>query len=65
MSKSIIKRCEARGMRMTGQRRIIAQVIQDSADHPDVEELFKLSANAPAFVPLFQLPPRSAAPPDF
>ncbi len=41
MSDSIIKRCEARGMRMTGQRRIIAQVIQDSADHPDVEELFK------------------------
>ncbi|MDG1169744.1 MAG: transcriptional repressor [Sulfitobacter sp.] len=25
---------------MTGQRRIIAQVIQDSDDHPDVEELF-------------------------
>ncbi len=40
MTKSIIKRCEARGMRMTGQRRIIAQVIEDSADHPDVEELF-------------------------
>ena len=41
MTKSIIKRCEARGMRMTGQRRTIAQVIEDSADHPDVEELFK------------------------
>ena len=40
MTKSIIKRCEARGMRMTGQRRIIAQVIEDSDDHPDVEELF-------------------------
>ena len=40
MSKSIIKRCEAMGLRMTGQRRIIAQVIQDSDDHPDVEELF-------------------------
>lgn len=25
---------------MTGQRRIIAQVIEDSRDHPDVEELF-------------------------
>ena len=44
MTKSIIKRCEARGMRMTGQRRIIAQVIEDSADHPDVEELFKRAA---------------------
>lgn len=40
MSKSIIKRCEDRGMRMTGQRRTIAKVIEDSEDHPDVEELF-------------------------
>lgn len=41
MNKSIIKRCEANGLRMTGQRRIIAQVIEDSEDHPDVEELFQ------------------------
>lgn len=41
MSKTIIKRCEDMGLRMTGQRRIIAQVIEDSDDHPDVEELFK------------------------
>ncbi|MAM23928.1 MAG: transcriptional repressor [Rhodobacteraceae bacterium] len=39
MSKPIIKRCEAMGLRMTGQRRTIAQVIEDSDDHPDVEEL--------------------------
>jgi len=26
---------------MTGQRRVIAQVIVDSEDHPDVEELYK------------------------
>lgn len=38
---SIIARCEAKGLRMTGQRRVIAQVLQDSADHPDVEELYK------------------------
>lgn len=25
---------------MTGQRRIIAQVLEDSQDHPDVEELY-------------------------
>ena len=41
MSKSIIKRCEAMGLRMTGQRRIIADVIEDSDDHPHVEELFQ------------------------
>ncbi|KIN61262.1 Ferric uptake regulator protein Fur [Sulfitobacter noctilucae] len=28
------------GLRMTGQRRIIAQVIEGSEDHPDVEELY-------------------------
>ena len=40
MSNSIIKRCEARGLRMTGQRRVVAQVLEDSDDHPDVEELY-------------------------
>jgi len=40
MAKSIIKRCEAKGLRMTGQRRVIAQVLEDSEDHPDVEELY-------------------------
>jgi Fur family ferric uptake transcriptional regulator len=33
--------CAAKGMRMTEQRRIIARVINDSADHPDVEELYR------------------------
>lgn len=41
MPMSIIARCEAKGLRMTGQRRIIAQVLQQSEDHPDVEELYK------------------------
>ncbi len=40
MSDTIIARCEAKGLRMTGQRRIIAQVLQQSEDHPDVEELY-------------------------
>jgi Fur family ferric uptake transcriptional regulator len=35
----IIARCEAKGLRMTGQRRVVAQVIGNSEDHPDVEEL--------------------------
>ncbi|QFT59759.1 Ferric uptake regulation protein [Sulfitobacter sp. THAF37] len=41
MSKPIITRCEAMGLRMTGQRRTIARAIEDSEDHPDVEELFR------------------------
>ena len=36
--------CQDRGMRMTEQRRIIAQVISDSVDHPDVEELYRRAA---------------------
>ncbi len=36
--------CVAQGMRMTDQRRIIARVVQDSADHPDVEELHRRAA---------------------
>lgn len=40
MGGTIISRCEDKGLRMTGQRRIIAQVLEDSKDHPDVEELY-------------------------
>ncbi|MFN3954710.1 MAG: Fur family transcriptional regulator [Pararhodobacter sp.] len=35
----ILARCEARGLRLTEQRRVIAQVIENAADHPDVEAL--------------------------
>lgn len=38
---SIEEACIARGMRMTGQRRVIARVLGDSQDHPDVEELHR------------------------
>ena len=41
----IIARCEAKGLRMTDQRRVVARVIGDSDDHPDVEELHR-RANA-------------------
>jgi len=36
----IIARCEARGLRMTDQRRVIARVVGEADDHPDVEELY-------------------------
>ena len=41
MPDTILSRCEAKGLRITGQRRTIAQVLEDSDDHPDVEELYK------------------------
>ena len=39
MPQSIIERCEAQGLRLTEQRRIIASVLEEAEDHPDVEEL--------------------------
>jgi Fur family ferric uptake transcriptional regulator len=40
-AKHIEDLCAAKGMRMTEQRRVIARVLAGSADHPDVEELYK------------------------
>lgn len=40
MSDTITDRCEAKGLRMTDQRRTIASVLEDAEDHPDVEELY-------------------------
>ena len=38
--QTIEARCESAGLRMTDQRRIIAKTLQNSSDHPDVEELY-------------------------
>lgn len=35
--------CIERNMKMTGQRRVIARVLSDADDHPDVEELYRRS----------------------
>lgn len=40
MAKNIIYRCGKNGLRMTEQRRVVAQVLETSDDHPDVEELY-------------------------
>ena len=40
----IEQRCVARGLRMTGQRRVIAGVLAEADDHPDVEELHRRAA---------------------
>jgi Fur family ferric uptake transcriptional regulator len=37
----IEQRCAATGMRMTEQRRVIARVLAEAEDHPDVEELYR------------------------
>ncbi len=40
MTDTITSRCEAKGLRMTDQRRTIADVLEEATDHPDVEELY-------------------------
>lgn len=41
MTSRIEQRCLDKGMKMTEQRRVIARVLSDATDHPDVEELYR------------------------
>lgn len=41
MESRIERLCIDRGLKMTGQRRVVARVLSDAADHPDVEELYR------------------------
>lgn len=43
MASKIEKLCIEKNMRMTDQRRIIARVLSDAHDHPDVEEVYRRS----------------------
>jgi Fur family ferric uptake transcriptional regulator len=37
----IEKLCTEKGLKMTAQRRVIARVLSEATDHPDVEELYR------------------------
>ena len=39
MSETIEQKCKAKGVKLTDQRKIIAKVMSNSEDHPDVNEL--------------------------
>ena len=41
MSSDIENKCMQKGIRLTDQRRLVAKVMSDSRDHPDVDELHK------------------------
>ena len=41
--ETISERCRNAGIRMTGQRRLIIKVLENSKDHPDVDTLFERS----------------------
>ena len=41
MSSVIEQKCLKRGLRLTEQRKLVAKVMSESEDHPDVDELHK------------------------
>ena len=41
MSNAIEEKCKKKGVRLTDQRRVIAKVMSESDNHPDVDELHK------------------------
>ena len=43
MVSRIEQRCIDKGMKMTDQRRVIARVLSEAHDHPDVEEVYRRS----------------------
>ncbi len=44
MPNRLERLCIEKGMRMTEQRRVIARVLSEAADHPDVEQLHQRAA---------------------
>ena len=40
MVETIEQKCMSKGVKLTEQRRVIAQVMSASSDHPDVDELY-------------------------
>ena len=41
MSETIEQKCLAKGVKLTDQRKIIAKIMSESQDHPDVDELYR------------------------
>ena len=43
VSDTLLNRCLTKNIRMTSQRQVIVRVIEDSEDHPDVDQLYQRS----------------------
>lgn len=41
MLSRIERVCREKGLRMTGQRRVVARVLSEASDHPDVEQVYR------------------------
>jgi Fur family ferric uptake transcriptional regulator len=51
-TETLEEQCAKKGMRMTDQRRVIAQVMEAADDHPDVEELYRRASAIDARISL-------------
>lgn len=45
VASRIERECIDKGMKMTGQRRVIARVLSEARDHPDVEEVYRRASD--------------------
>ena len=45
MSANIEQKCLKKGLKLTDQRKIIAKVMSEAKDHPNVDELYKRASN--------------------
>ena len=48
MSETIEQKCIAKGVKLTEQRKIIAKIMSESEDHPDVDELYSRASKIDA-----------------
>ena len=48
MNETIEEKCLAKGVKLTDQRRIIAKIMSESSDHPDVDELYERASKVDA-----------------
>ena len=48
MSENIEQKCLSKGVKLTEQRKIIAKIMSDSQDHPDVDELYNRASKIDA-----------------
>ncbi len=46
MTSQLERLCVERGLKMTDQRRVIARVLSESSDHPDVEQVYNRAIKA-------------------
>ena len=59
----LIEHCREAGQRITGQRRVIADVVAKADDHPDIPEIYRRGAGPAPCPPLSIVSPRAKVSP--